>query len=283
MITYKICTNDDIENMYEAFSIGFSDYMVKFDITLERFIDLFLRIEGNQLEYSLLALDNEKPIGLMLGGIKTYDGVKTLRCGTLAIDPDYRKVGVASQLFMLHKELAIKNDCKVLFLEVIKNNDRALNFYLKHDYKIAYDIVYYKNTDLNRLTNPSLQHLVVKEISIKEAKAYYDAYDKYHINWQNDFDYQKELLHINYFGAYINNDLVGVIAVAESGKVFYLHVLNTHRLNGIGRQLLCYAKDYLKLRAFVISFINNDKLLNFLQKCGFEQFGLSQYEMYRIV
>ena len=82
MITYKICTNDDIENMYEAFSIGFSDYMVKFDITLERFIDLFLRIEGNQLEYFLLALDNEKPIGLMLGGIKTYDGVKTLRCGT---------------------------------------------------------------------------------------------------------------------------------------------------------------------------------------------------------
>src|SRR5690554_2895466 len=128
MITYKICTKDDIENMYEAFSIGFSDYMVKFDITLERFIDLFLRIEGNSLDSSLLALDNEKPIGLMLGGIKTYDGVKTLRCGTLAIDPDYRKIGVASQLFMLHKELAIKNDCKVLFLEVIKGMIEHLTF-----------------------------------------------------------------------------------------------------------------------------------------------------------
>ena len=50
-----------------------------------------------------------------------------MRCGTLAVHPNYRGVGVSQKLFELHKE-ALQNECKQLFLEVIVGNDRAIRF-----------------------------------------------------------------------------------------------------------------------------------------------------------
>ena len=46
--------------------------------------------EGNLLEHSFLALEEGKPVGVILGGIKDYESIKTMRCGTLAVHPNYR-------------------------------------------------------------------------------------------------------------------------------------------------------------------------------------------------
>ena len=51
--------------------------------------------EGNSLEHSFLSLDGDKPVGVILGGIKIYESIKTMRCGTLAIHPKYRGIGVS--------------------------------------------------------------------------------------------------------------------------------------------------------------------------------------------
>jgi len=115
MITYKRCTPSDIDLMFEAFNKGFLDYMVNLEFTKGKFMHHFFTVEQNQIKNTLLALDDQKPIGIMLGGIKVYEGIYTLRCGTLAVDPAYRKQGIAKRLFEMHKDIALENHCKQLF------------------------------------------------------------------------------------------------------------------------------------------------------------------------
>lgn len=280
MITYKTCTEQDYDLLFEAFTKGFSDYMVKFTFTKEIFIENFFKVEQNSLEHSLLAFDDEKPIGIMLGGIKVYDGVKTLRCGTLAIDPEYRKKGIASSLFNLHKEIALKNNCKQLFLEVIKGNDKAINFYLKNDYKINYDITYYRHTNPSELKIKKIPSIEIKSITLDILKDYYLINDNTHINWQNDFDYQGKFKNINFFGAFDNDKLIGAISISNNGRIFYLHVKTNNRFNYIGSYLLSYAYNVIKSPLLVMSFTNNFNLKNFFIKLGFKEDALSQYEMH---
>ena len=127
MIQYKRCSDVNIDLVYEAFKVGFSDYIIKMEVSKGILYNVF-GPEGNLLEHSFLALEEGKPVGVILGGIKDYESIKTMRCGTLAVHPNYRGIGVSQKLFELHKEEAIQHGCKQLFLEVIVGNDRAIHF-----------------------------------------------------------------------------------------------------------------------------------------------------------
>ena len=89
-INYQKCSDVEDRFIYQAFMDGFSDYMVKFQFSLEDFLTRFFGPEGNSRDISFIAFDQEQPVGVVLGGIKNYESIKTMRCGTLAIHPDYR-------------------------------------------------------------------------------------------------------------------------------------------------------------------------------------------------
>lgn len=280
MITYKRCEVSDIEKMYHAFNKGFSDYIIKFDLTLDRFKELFLKIEGNQLENSVMALDGLIPVGLMLGGIKVYEGVKTLRCGTLAVDPSYRNKGVAQNLFKLHHEIAVEHKCKQLFLEVIKGNEKAISFYLKQGYEISYDLNFYQHLSPKDIYAVKPNGIEIKMIDLETTKSFYLEHDRMHINWQNDFDYQSHLKDILYYGAFEGEKLIGVIAIQNTGKIYYISMIPNNRLMGISKYLIYEMVKLMDLKKLSISFTNNDKLKNFLLRLDFFKQPLAQYEMY---
>ena len=56
MVIYDYCNNVDFEKVYEAFKVGFSDYMIKTEISKNDFLDYFFGPEGNKLETSFIAL-----------------------------------------------------------------------------------------------------------------------------------------------------------------------------------------------------------------------------------
>lgn len=280
VIEYTQCTSNDIDDMFLAFNRGFSDYIIKFDITKERFVELFLHIEGNSTEYSFIARDGNKPVGIMLGGMKVYEGIKTLRCGTLAIDPLYRNQGIAQELFERHKALAIEQGCKQLFLEVIKGNDKAIKFYLKQGYEIKNDIFYYQLKDVTKLNYSLPDSIEIKLIDFDQAKSYYMTNDGSHINWQNDFDYQSHFESIRYVAAFKQDTCVGVLGINNAGKIFYIHVLDSHRLNGIGKSLVSYITNKINMTSINLSITKSDNLPCFLEKLGFSLQSLSQHEMY---
>ncbi|PIE93608.1 GNAT family N-acetyltransferase [Bacillus fungorum] len=282
MIQYKRCSEVSIDLVYEAFRDGFSDYIIKMEVSKEDFIQRFLGPEGNLLEHSFLALDGDKSVGVILGGIKDYENIKTMRCGTLAVHPNYRGIGVSQKLFELHKEEAIQNECKQLFLEVIVGNDRAIRFYNKLGYEKVYDLSYYNLKDLTKIISKDGKGIEVKKLEFQAFKVEIQKWLYFHINWQNDRDYI-EKTNNTFYGAYVGNELKGSICINEQGKISFIFVDKDYRNRSIGSKLLQVVRDELNLASLSIGFPNNNLLEGFLKKTGFEKNSLAQYEMYLLL
>ncbi len=283
LITYRKCSEVDFDAVYEVFQGGFSDYIIKFDISKEDFKKRFFGPEGNQLDYSYIAFDGEKPIGLILGGIKNYEGRKTLRCGTMCVHPDYRRKGISQKLFEYHKEVAIDNNCKQLFLEVISNNYPAFNLYKKLGYEKVYDLKYFTLKDVSEFKKISTSSFDIRAITLEEIKALKDYIYDIHINWQNDFDYIKKLENEYVYGAYENERLIGALSVSNNGKIHFLWVYPKYRNKKIASSLIKHAILELDLTILSTGFPNNASLEGFLKRVGFQKEKLSQYEMYKYI
>ncbi|MFL0247543.1 GNAT family N-acetyltransferase [Candidatus Clostridium stratigraminis] len=280
MINYKRCSEVDLQKVYDAFSIGFSDYIIKIEMPMDVFIERFFGAEGNSLETSFIALDNERPIGLVLGGVKVYEGIKTMRCGTMAIDPSYRGLGVSKELMRLHRKEAIKKECKQLFLEVIVGNDRAINFYKKTGYEKIYDLYYFSTDNLNIIEQKFNSEVDIKEINFQELKSFSEKSIDVHINWQNAMDYIEKLKGQKNYGVYFNNELVAVISANINSKINYIYVAKKYRGKNIAASLIRHAIMELNLSKLSIGLPNNASIIGFLKKIGFSRDNISQYEMY---
>lgn len=280
-LMYYRCSEIDIDFVYKAFTIGFSDYIVKFELTKEQFIANFFGPEGNHLENSFVAIHENEAVGVILGGIKEYENVKTMRCGTLAISPDYRGKGVSQKLFDLHKEEAKKHGCKQLFLEVIVGNDRAIQFYKNLGYEKIYDILYFSKKDLSDFEQlNSTSNCEIHQIEFNSFTQIVNKWN-YHINWQNDVEYLEKAPNLTYFEANLDQQIVGAIAVHNSGKISFLYVDKNNRNQQIAKKLLQTAFSHLKCKAFTTGFPNNSHLEGFFTSLGFQKEKLAQYEMYQ--
>ena len=78
MIQYKRCSEVNIDLVYEAFKDGFSDYIIKMEVSKEDFIQRFLGPEGNFRTFFSCFLEEGKSVGVILGGIKDYESIKTM-------------------------------------------------------------------------------------------------------------------------------------------------------------------------------------------------------------
>ncbi|QNV59609.1 hypothetical protein GMA19_04826 [Paenibacillus polymyxa E681] len=104
MITYMRCNDASMEHIFQAFLLGFWDYSIRLTTVQDDFAARFFGPEGNTRNYSFLAMDEDQPIGLILGGVRQFDGYKTMRYGTLCVAPAYRGQGISNKLLELHKQ-----------------------------------------------------------------------------------------------------------------------------------------------------------------------------------
>lgn len=277
MITYEKCSNVDLRLVYEAFLAGFTDYMVKLHIPWEQFYSSFFEKEGNQLEYSYIALDAERPVGIIFSGLKNFEGTLTLRCGAMCVAPEYRGVGVSKALYNAHRQVALAQGCKQLYLEVIVGNDRAIQFYKKLGYEKVYDLHYY--TLKNALEMPEPGPYKVQELEWTQVVELVSEINT-HINWQNHLDYAIKVAGVSHYGIYQSEKLTGVITLSASGRIFLLYTKPAYRHQGIARSLLAHSSRVLKQDTLHISFPNNAALEGFAKKMRFSRNELAQYEMY---
>jgi len=279
-IRYEKCSAVEDRFIFQAFMDGFSDYIVKFQFTMESFLNRFFGPEGNSREISFIAFDQEQPVGVILGGIKNYESIKTMRCGALAIHPNYRGKKISQKLMELHEEEAVQQGCKQLFLEVIVGNDRAINFYKKLGYEKIYDIVYYTNTEVQQLHSPSV--LNKKKLDFAAFKESIQEWN-YHINWQNDLEFIVQIPTTHYYIVFENGRTAGALSIGESGNINFLMVDKSFRGKGIGTKLLQEAVKDFQLTKMSTGFPNNSLLEGFFKKHGFTKGSLTQYEMYKLI
>jgi len=277
MITYKKCSEVDLHLVYDAFKTGFSDYIIRMTIPWEQFFTSFFEREGNRLDYSYIALDGEKPVGVIFGGLRNYEGTLTLRCGALCVVPEYRGLGVSKGLFELHRRLATELGCRQLYLEVIVGNDRAISFYKKIGYEKIYDLKYFALEKPSEVFDDC--KFMVQEPDWTQITEFAKKTDA-HINWQNGLDYAKNVPQVKNYGIFEGGAQVAALTVSETGKIFFLYTSPAFRHKGMASSLLAHAADKLNLKTLHISFPNNAALEGFVKKTGFAKNELAQYEMY---
>lgn len=275
MITYKCCADVNRNVVFQAFCDGFSDYEIKFDITEGLFYERFFGAEGNRLEYSFIAMEEGIGIGLILGGIRDFDGARTMRCGTMCVSPLNRRKGIASQLLKLHKSIAIEENCKQLFLEVIVRNDSAIRFYESHGYFKVYDLIYYSTEEFGFLENVTTD--LLEEISIEDLRTFRIGFSQLHINWQNEIDYIAQTQAV-IFGFKDKDKIVGAISI-NNGAIQFLGVQKSYRNRGIAKSLIKKCLD-MKSPKIRVSFSNNSSLELYFRKVKFKKEPIAQYEMY---
>ncbi|RRJ62529.1 GNAT family N-acetyltransferase [Paenibacillus oralis] len=281
MLRYARGSEVGMDVLFVAFRRGFSDYIIQFKLDEANFAAKFFGPEGNQREHSFVALDGEEAVGIVLGGVKMYESVKTMRCGALAVSPEYRGKGVSGKLMDLHRGEAEKMGCRQLFLEVIVGNDRAISFYQKRGYRKVYDQHYYTLTDAARLGSPPVpEGCRMRRLAFEEFAEAVNARKYFHVNWQNDLEYQQLSEGNVYFGIFRNDELAGCLSVNGSGKINMLLVDRRYRGKGIASHLLAAARDELGIAKFTASTPSNALLEGFLERSGFIRESLRQYEMY---
>ncbi|WMT41437.1 GNAT family N-acetyltransferase [Paenibacillus sp. D2_2] len=289
MLKYYRGTEQDMKVLFTAFQAGFVDYMVKLDLTEEQFAAHFFGQEGNALEHSFVALYGGEAVGIILGGIKEYEGIRTMRCGALAIRPDLRGQGVSKELFRLHHQEAVEQGCRQLYLEVIKGNERAIAFYNHVGYQQLYDLAYYTLADVSGLM--TLPHMdesgrdrpSIVQINNEQFIEAVQGREYFHMNWQNDLDYISRSNKYVYYGAMMNGKLVAVMAITRQGRISLLVVDKNERGHGVAQLLLNNAIHELALTRLQISFSNNAGVHGFLQHLRFQKDPIQQYEMYRFI
>lgn len=283
MLSYRKGSEVDFGLVYEAFTIGFSDYIIKLEISRELFEKNFFGPEGNSLGHSFIAMDENKPVGIVLGGIKVYEGIKTMRCGTMAVHPDYRRQGIGEKLMALHKEEGVRQGCKRLFLEVIVGNDRAVDMYKKLQYEKVYDLEYFTLEDAGLLEKIQMETVSIRPAGIEDLHRVRQQIRDVHINWQNDIDYIEKIEEPVFYGAFDADRLVGLICLQKSGRVKFLWADADYRHRGIGTNLISKAISELGLTKVTISMPNNASLRGFVTCLGFKKDAISQYEMYHVL
>lgn len=265
--------------IYDAFSLGFSDYQISFDMPFDSFIDRFFGIEGNDRALSYVAYDGENPIAVLLGGIDTYDQLPTLRCGALSVAPNYRGEGVSEMLMQLHEQDGIKSPVRQLMLEVLGDNHRAIRFYEKNNYLKTTLLYYYSLTKegfrkRNERSITEKSGCVIIEASLEALKISHT-----HTNWQNDLNYIAKDPLSKIYAIVKGDEVYSFIAFNTKGKIYRIYTSPEYRSKGYASALLAHTLDSHAFDKVVFSCPATSQTMHFLKQRGFQKDALFQYEM----
>ncbi len=277
---YKRCNKVDMDLVYLAYKNSFCDYIIKVDLKKEEFIKRFFGPEGNLPRHSFIALDGEIPVGLVLGGIKKYEGRKTMRCGMMGVIPSFRGRGVSKELFDRHRTEAPLNGCKQLFLEVIKKNLMARAFYRRMGYKKIYDLHYFDLTNFDAINERVSPDFEIVDMNPTVLEPLRTNLKDVHINWQNDVEYILSVENQFTYGIQNDGKTTAVISINKNAKVNFLWVDPNFREQGMASSLLAHCIKELDLKKISAGFANNASLEMFLYRLGFKKDKFMQDEMY---
>jgi ribosomal protein S18 acetylase RimI-like enzyme len=230
-----------------------------------------------ELESSVGAFDNDRMIGFYMNGRGIWEGKETAYDAGTGVVPDYRRRGVAEELFEFMvprlKECGITH----YLLEVLTSNERAVALYRKIGFAEVRRLVVLRAKQLVK-TSGDVDGLTIRRLGEPDWDvfcAYWDGKP----SWQSSIDAvesvkdQREIV-----GAFVDEQCVGYGMVDQpSGLLMQLAVAPGFRRRGIGRRILA------ALSGDEILKINNvdEELkgtLAFFKANGFEVV-LEQFEM----
>jgi ribosomal protein S18 acetylase RimI-like enzyme len=282
MIKINTLKNIPFLKIYKAFSNAFSDYLVPFDLSLEDLKYLFER-RGYDLNISVGAFNEEKLVGITVNGIGNWKGKLTAYDSGTGVIKEYRKKGIAKQMFTESLPILKENGIKQYLLEVIKTNVGAYELYRKAGFRVVRELDFYQTskTDLvyTKIVNHSeLEFKLIEKPDWNMFKSFWD----FQPSWQNSEEALKRKIDfLKIIGVYKNSELIGYgIIESHTGDIPQIAVSKDFRRLGIATSLFRVLINYSCVESLrVINSASSYSPFKHFMKSLYFQTGDGQYEM----
>lgn len=135
-IQIKRMTECTLEQALTAWNTGFEGYFVNVTMTIDAFLARMAQ-ESLSPALSVVAFADERPVGIVLSGVRLMSGSKVAWNGGTAVSPAYRKQGVGKLL--MEAAVAVYRDegAALATLEAIQANEPAIELYKRIGYAVV--------------------------------------------------------------------------------------------------------------------------------------------------
>jgi len=147
-----------ILRIYERSLSGLDDEGIEWYLSL-------LKAEAGNSIFLVASMGNE-----VVGFIQAYYNGDKGYVEALAVDPEYRNMGIGSALLTEVERRLRRRGVRVIRLNVKHNNLKALTFYLRRGYVVD-GVTLLLNARVSDLVLPSIENLMVKVLSRDEREA----------------------------------------------------------------------------------------------------------------
>ena len=259
MIEVRALTGVPFEQIFEAFSLGFSDYVVPFQPSIDALREMLTR-RGFVASFSVGAFDGDQLVGITLNGV---DGDRAYDSGT-AVIPTHRRQGLSSRMMQMSFELL---GPRTYILEVLQQNIPAVALYesLGFQHTRPFQVWSFAAQTPTRVTE-------LANADLDLIRSWCDVEP----SWQNDV---ASLRRARDSYVVLGTDDGAAVLFPRTGDLPLLAVAPHARRQGLGQQLLNAAARRADKPLRILNVDDRDAgIAAFLETCGATR-GPRQFEM----
>lgn len=239
-IVYRQLTNVPIEQLHKSWVNAFSDYAVPISSSVQE-LQYMLERRGYDDNLSFGAFDKDNLVGFILNGVRKWNGKLTAYDTGTGLNKEYRRRGIATQLFDKSLPILKSNKIEQYLLEVLHPNKAAFDLYSKKGFEVEREFDCYISPiskAIFRKQTPGIEFQIIepKELDWELLKSFWE----FNPSWQNSIDsVEQKLNYLTILGIEVNGDLVAYgIIENHTGDISQIAVKESYRRIGIGTALL---------------------------------------------
>ena len=136
MYTYQCLAGQSYAEIADCLNLAFSDYALPVQLSAEQ-VEAFFASSGADLRLSYGAFYDNRLIGFMVNACSVYNGERAVFDVATGVVPEHRGKKVFTNLFSFAEEELRKQGVEKYYLEVLQQNQKAINAYQKQGFAIC--------------------------------------------------------------------------------------------------------------------------------------------------